>query len=709
MKNSSRVEISIVIGFKDWGLDRLLGSIESIKQSLQQVPSEIIISDYGSEQPEGYKEAIEALGAVYVYTETDKVWSRSRALNVGLSVAQGRFLITTDADMVFSPKALQRIFGMLDADPNAAYILQCRDLPVGISHADVNDGLISWEEIDSRSRLRPRWGMGGLIAFHRSAYEELRGLDERMQIYGGEDIDLAKRLLRIGRKRIWISDADVRMYHIWHESSRDTAQVTEAGALAIKLNRDIQLSDQTQVRNIQEWAGRPAALAPLVTVAISTYNRAEYLPVAVESVLAQTFTDWELIIVNDGSTDNTSEVLSSFKDSRIRVIDQENRGLAAARNLITSEAQGKYIAVHDDDDIMLPWRLEASLKAISGGALGSTGGWVDFDNKTGERSYHSGKKFSAESMLFNGGVYLHPTLFVERKVLEAIPYNESMRSGSDYNLGVRMARAGVKLNHAGEYLMLRRLHEGQITNLDSSFQKTAAVLTSVYARSAMHPSDVTNLRKGRLEKDRIDGMERESVDWQITGFLPDHLVRRRADIEVSLDGKGRDSEPTIAGIQPTLLVHHVDRQEVSGVWNIKDLNLVEYLRGFRTYFSDSHIRTQMVEWDGEVSTFPESDLVEFIPRWQELVFDKVHDYVNTSSGVFYIGVFLGKIDEKELLSESGGAKFVLQIDSEDSSGNYLQTLVIQVSSLSEAAHLEKYIRTKPELGLTNSSVALRLK
>src|SRR5699024_7099279 len=116
----------------------------------------------------------------------------------------------------------------------------------------------------------------------------------------------------------------------WHESSRDSAQGTLEGALAIKTNRDIQLYDRTEIRNLRQWEGRPSVNPPLVTVAISTFNRAEYLSLAIESVLAQTFTDWELVIVNDGSTDRTAEILERFDDERIRIINQENKGLAAA-------------------------------------------------------------------------------------------------------------------------------------------------------------------------------------------------------------------------------------------------------------------------------------------------------------------------------------------------------------------------------------------
>lgn len=525
------VRISVIIGFKDWGLDRLSGAVKSIQRSLGNIPSEVIIADYGSTTTEGYQNELENLGAIYRYVPTDGTWSRSRALNAGLQIAQGKYLVTTDADMVFSPSSFPRILELLENDPKTSYILQCRDLPEGISHDDILEKEIDWDWLDSRSRLRPRWGMGGMIAFDRDAYEALRGLDERMQIYGGEDIDLAKRLLRLGYKRLWINDPTVRMYHVWHPSSRASADETSEGRVAIKTNRDIHLNDKSRVRNLREWKGRPQSANPLVTVAVSTFNRAEYLEDSINSVIGQTFEDWELLIVNDGSTDDTLDVLAQFNDPRIRVITQENRGLAAARNRITSEARGRFIAVHDDDDIMLPWSLEVRLQAITEGAHGSYGGWIDYDNSTGERKYNIGKKLSIESLLFNRATYLHPTLLVETRVMKAIPYNETMRSGSDFNLAVRMIRSGIKLNHSTHYVLLRRLHDGQITNADSTLQKVSGALTNFMARGTMTPSDVAEMRQGRHEKDKaVIAVGAVDAEPYIIPFMPDHLVCREVGL-----------------------------------------------------------------------------------------------------------------------------------------------------------------------------------
>jgi len=102
---------------------------------------------------------------------------------------------------------------------------------------------------------------------------------------------------------------------------------------------------------------------PLFSVIIPTYNRRELLRQALASVLAQTFTDYEIIVVDDGSTDGTREWLATVSD-QVRVLIQENRGPGAARNLGIQNAVGEYVTFLDSDDIWFPWTLEIYERAI---------------------------------------------------------------------------------------------------------------------------------------------------------------------------------------------------------------------------------------------------------------------------------------------------------------------------------------------------------
>lgn len=111
---------------------------------------------------------------------------------------------------------------------------------------------------------------------------------------------------------------------------------------------------------------------PKVSVIMPSFNAAQTICVAVESVLGQTFQNWELLVINDGSTDNTLDVMAQFNDRRISLITQVNQGVAAARNAGLKQASGEYIAFLDSDDLWLPAKLEkqVSLLAQSGDCLG---------------------------------------------------------------------------------------------------------------------------------------------------------------------------------------------------------------------------------------------------------------------------------------------------------------------------------------------------
>ena len=109
-------------------------------------------------------------------------------------------------------------------------------------------------------------------------------------------------------------------------------------------------------------------MTPDITVAIPAYNVGRYLAATIDSLLAQTLTNWEAIVVDDGSTDETLEIAQSYAESdpRIRVIWQENQGVSAARNRALDEAKGRAFALLDGDDLWAPEKLERQLNCLEG-------------------------------------------------------------------------------------------------------------------------------------------------------------------------------------------------------------------------------------------------------------------------------------------------------------------------------------------------------
>ncbi|NIP38549.1 MAG: glycosyltransferase [Candidatus Dadabacteria bacterium] len=178
------------------------------------------------------------------------------------------------------------------------------------------------------------------------------------------------------------------------------------------------------------------------TVIIPTFNREDFISSAVDSVLGQTFYNFELLIVDDGSTDNTAQMLNEYSDNRIRYFYQENRGISSARNKGIEESKGKYIAFLDSDDRWIPEKLERVSEYI---------------NKFPDiKIFHTNEVWYRNSKLLNqkkkhkkpdGYVYFHAlplccvgmsTAVVKKELFDEIgKFDESLAACEDYDLWLR--------------------------------------------------------------------------------------------------------------------------------------------------------------------------------------------------------------------------------------------------------------------------------
>jgi glycosyltransferase involved in cell wall biosynthesis len=182
--------------------------------------------------------------------------------------------------------------------------------------------------------------------------------------------------------------------------------------------------------------------SPLVSIIIPTYNRCTVLGRAMESVFSQTFTDFELIVVDDGSTDHTSALLDRYRN-RIKVIRQENRGVSAARNTGIRAAKGEFIALLDSDDSWLPQKLEkqaAFFRLCPRALICQTEEiWVRNGKRVNPKKRH--QKFSG--MIFEKTLPLclvSPSAVMLRKSLfdEIGLFDESLPACEDYDLWLRI-------------------------------------------------------------------------------------------------------------------------------------------------------------------------------------------------------------------------------------------------------------------------------
>lgn len=224
-----------------------------------------------------------------------------------------------------------------------------------------------------------------------------------------------------------------------------------------------------------------------ISVITPSYNHGRYLKDAVTSVLAQTYKDWEAIIVDDGSTDNTREVAAQFTDPRVRYIYQDNRGLPGARNAGIRIAHGRYLAFLDADDEWDPRFLEVCRSTLAARetvvAVVTLNRFID---KSGtllpQLGGHSVKPERFRSRLIEGGFFPANAVLVLAEVVHRVGlFDESLNSVEDWDLWLRVAANGGTVLCIAQPLARYRVYPGSMsTNAQRMHTNRIAVLTKHY-------------------------------------------------------------------------------------------------------------------------------------------------------------------------------------------------------------------------------------
>jgi len=206
---------------------------------------------------------------------------------------------------------------------------------------------------------------------------------------------------------------------------------------------------------------------PRISVIIPCYNNKPYLRECLDSVLNQTFSDYEVIVVDDGSTDGTGEIIQSYLP-RVRYLRQSNQGPAAARNAGIEAASGEYIAFQDADDLWYPEKLEMQLKFMEANPRFA---WAYSDMCTfnekqilqsswfSDRPTHQGKVF--EQLIYNNFIPTITVMVKKDALLSAGCFDSSFRSCEDKDLWLRMALQ-YEIGRLSRVLAKRRFHSNNL-------------------------------------------------------------------------------------------------------------------------------------------------------------------------------------------------------------------------------------------------------
>jgi len=222
-----------------------------------------------------------------------------------------------------------------------------------------------------------------------------------------------------------------------------------------------------------------------VSVIIPAYNQAQYLSDAVNSVLDGTYSDLEIIIVDDGSTDNTPIIVKRFTDPRVRYIYQENRGLAGARNTGIRNTTGQYIAYLDSDDLFTPKKLEILTSKLDTepefGLVAGQNILIGDDGTELDEIFDTPLPGDGAKLLLGNPITVGSVLLRREWQEKAGFFDESLRSYEDWDMWLRLAKLGCKMSWVPKPVYYYRFHDAQMTRDDRQMTTaTFAVLDKVF-------------------------------------------------------------------------------------------------------------------------------------------------------------------------------------------------------------------------------------
>lgn len=291
---------------------------------------------------------------------------------------------------------------------------------------------------------------------------------------------------------------------------------------------------------------------PTISVAMSVYNAERFLDDAIASVRAQTFADFEFLILDDGSTDRSCEIIARHagEDARVRPIFRQNHGLVASLNQLIEEARGPFIARMDADDICLPQRFARQMAFLATHRdYGVVGCWTSDIDEFGAPYPFAGEDHPLtheaflESVERNGPLVCHPGVIYRRDIVQSVGgYHAAFRHCEDLDLWLRLGSV-TRIGNVPERLLIYRHYAEQVSSRHLTEQQVGAAIARLAHKERMagRPDPTEHL-------DALPPLERLGEL-----FGPAAVRTARAEIAASL----LHSRSALTGEGFDILLHHV--------------------------------------------------------------------------------------------------------------------------------------------------------
>lgn len=272
---------------------------------------------------------------------------------------------------------------------------------------------------------------------------------------------------------------------------------------------------------------------PMISVVMPVYNAEKYLGEAIQSILNQTYTDFEFIIINDGSTDKSLEIIEKYKkqDERILLISRENRGLVASLNEGIEKAKGKYIARMDADDISLPERFKKQLALMEEENLDLCGCSFIIINKS---NHYMSTRIVSSNVNFNTIIlarsvpFAHGTAMIRKEFMfiNKLQYGQTKYiKAEDYALWIQFEEYNAKISNVNEFLFKYRDIENSLSKQNLNYIH-AMKLSHDYIKENSHKLQIAfNEYKNKLYS--LNDFEKEQLSYFLikTVFINNSLEK----------------------------------------------------------------------------------------------------------------------------------------------------------------------------------------
>lgn len=222
----------------------------------------------------------------------------------------------------------------------------------------------------------------------------------------------------------------------------------------------------------------------LISVVMPVYNGGDYLSEAIESILNQTYANFEFLIIDDGSQDKSLDIIQRYAaiDQRIKVISRQNKGLIATLNEGIGLAKGDYIARMDADDISLPDRFSVQLDYMQARQVDICGSAIQKFNEKGDldEEYYPETHAEIKYRLLFMCAFAHPTVLMKKSIFNVVQYSASYLHAEDYKLWVDSMLLDCKMANIPQVLLKYRRHDMQISEKKAFLQRQNAYKASLF-------------------------------------------------------------------------------------------------------------------------------------------------------------------------------------------------------------------------------------